>query len=800
MTFLKDFENLIMSSEINLEREESSDSSLSIRMASEAAGYSRINNRPVFILFTIGNSPMAKGIQKLYNTTISHVCVSFNINLDPLYSFGCKSMKPFKMGFVTNSPKSPQTWGKDPTPWFLYVTYVSPKAIASMRKRLQFFISNQEKMHYSFPTLAKLFFRAKSPKGMNWVCSTFCSEILKAGGVELTKDSTQYLPQDMIDIKNVDFVIQGKDIQTDYDPKKAFQALARVRKAETVERYTFRDNKMVPIAANEAIEPAQELLLDFIMSKANEKSADKLKQNYENAKICTKEFKNHISAMKSIVTKYVHKLIKSIGYNYEDKDDYFSILSEYAHEFQYSRKFTDTRTIDITGLNKNKPGDGSYCAIVKYSLKDDTQYHSKLTMSYIQAEVKKISNLLSTYLSSKKLPGSIIFTASTLDNTTGHIVWYISNEEFSSYVNSQKITKEAIESSINTGEMNNIDLRAKFKDVLYVVNTLPKEDLYRICNGEFKDSPYVFYRKIAYSNNTPIGFVDVYCLTKELLKGYIVIAVSPQYRRSGIARLLILKLLIDFTNNPEYKQYRLIWRVDADNAASINMANNLGFRQFYKSPEKIEFDFPKNRAKKIDSEEIYNNDFAIENFIPDIENFQQIAIEGNIDVNSSFVYKDDEARAKKDRILCIVSNLNTDDFMWYADKLAFIKNISGNLTIVPFDLNNLCNVCRGYPGNFTTDKQYQMEFYIKKYSSRIVNPEKADSTLKIVAQAIELFAKENKDCFVVLHIASPYQLQYFYKYALARSQFTPRKALKLNKKALLKDLPYFVFFFVLCFL
>ena len=54
-----------------------------------------------------------------------------------------------------------------------------------------------------------------------------------------------------------------------------------------------------------------------------------------------------------------------------------------------------------------------------------------------------------------------------------------------------------------------INYSNKFKDVLSIVETLSEKEKNYICNGEFKDSPYVIYREVLLDNNVPAAFIDI---------------------------------------------------------------------------------------------------------------------------------------------------------------------------------------------------------------------------------------------------------------------------------------------------
>ena len=116
----------------------------------------------------------------------------------------------------------------------------------------------------------------------------------------------------------------------------------------------------------------------------------------------------------------------------------------------------------------------------------------------------------------------------------------------------------------------------KFPDVKKVADKLNKNDLYYICNGEFKDSPYVVYRDIYYENNQPVGFIDVYSFDKNNM--YIVLAVLEEYRGKGIAQQLISKM--EHNINVKSIKY-IVWKTDKDNIVSQKLALKMGYKFYH---------------------------------------------------------------------------------------------------------------------------------------------------------------------------------------------------------------------------
>lgn len=214
--------------------------------ALEAAGYSSKNRYPIYILLTQGNSPLSYIIRKATGDQFSHASIAFDSSLDPLYSFGTKSINPTKLGFIKASPKD-DTWGNKAVPYSLYVVYVSRAEKEKMKQRLEWFKENADRLKYYWGGLVRVFFHVKSTKQMKWFCSEFVATIINAGR-ELTKNPTLYRPQNFINEGDITFVCSGPDIKL-YREKDAQNALKALRKPTN----DTEVRNMAQMPANEAV-------------------------------------------------------------------------------------------------------------------------------------------------------------------------------------------------------------------------------------------------------------------------------------------------------------------------------------------------------------------------------------------------------------------------------------------------------------------------------------------------------------------------------------------------------------------
>ena len=118
---------------------------------------------------------------------------------------------------------------------------------------------------------------------------------------------------------------------------------------------------------------------------------------------------------------------------------------------------------------------------------------------------------------------------------------------------------------------------ATFTDVKHIIDNIPKGEHHWFYHGNsFKDSPYVKYRNIIYTDkkNKIGGFIDIYAFDDAPDTGIVVVAVDPRARGKGIASRLVKTAIKEL---PKKGINTLIWRADNDNIASIKLAEKLGF-------------------------------------------------------------------------------------------------------------------------------------------------------------------------------------------------------------------------------
>lgn len=178
----------------------------------EDAQYNDVQKYPIFIVLMHSGTPLANAIKTVTHSQYSHACISFNAELDPIYSFGEKTRK-VGFGFVTQNIKD-NFYKKQKTEYGVYVMFVSKEARDSMKQELEYFKKNQDKMKYDCFGLFQVFFNQSTDYKKNkYFCSRFVMDIIQSGiGIQNDKSASLWKPEDIKQLGNISLVSYGKDV------------------------------------------------------------------------------------------------------------------------------------------------------------------------------------------------------------------------------------------------------------------------------------------------------------------------------------------------------------------------------------------------------------------------------------------------------------------------------------------------------------------------------------------------------------------------------------------------------------
>lgn len=199
----------------------------SVDIVNEEAIYTEEDKYPVFIILMHSGTPLATLIKKVTKDDFSHACISFNSKLDPMYSFGNKNVDKMNLGFVTQNPRD-KFYKIHRAFYHVYAMYVNKKVYSKMRKKLYYFIKNQDTMDYDFLNLFSVFLGRPSENSKKYFCSRFVMSVLSAGK-DYDKVPSLYKPQDLSEFEDVSLVNKGYDFSK-YDYRITERNLEKIQR------------------------------------------------------------------------------------------------------------------------------------------------------------------------------------------------------------------------------------------------------------------------------------------------------------------------------------------------------------------------------------------------------------------------------------------------------------------------------------------------------------------------------------------------------------------------------------------
>lgn len=166
-------------------------------LESSSANYRPRDYQPVYIVCMHSGTALANIIQKWTHDEFSHVALSFEPDLDPMYTFGRKSAGGG--GFSIENPNMKFFRDRPNMPWAIYVTFASPNEIAMMKEKVMYFIRRESVFTYDFVGLTKIAFNKKYENPTSFFCSGFVADVLQSGNQINDRSYSLYKPQDLAD-------------------------------------------------------------------------------------------------------------------------------------------------------------------------------------------------------------------------------------------------------------------------------------------------------------------------------------------------------------------------------------------------------------------------------------------------------------------------------------------------------------------------------------------------------------------------------------------------------------------------
>ena len=316
---------------------------------------------PVYIVLVHSGTLVSNMIKNVTHAMFSHVSIAFDSSLEKMYSFARKDPRnPFLGGFRYESINKGFYEGKS-IPYALYVVPCTKKQVDKMKKRLEYFIKNENKFSFDFVGLFKNYLGIEDNPENKFFCSRFVADILNAGSTKkkpfIDKPSLMD-PEEFRKTKFATYVSGG--LLTDYNPKVTDLITKRILRKESLKKQrgpiktyhagTINESVMSPIPT---MNPFQEMTENYRLAMMTEDAFDtwveynqqlKLHFNNKNELVFTEQDNDKVEA-------YAEKFIKDFNYGKSDSEKevallrlrYLKSLLEFVMSYPISaRIITDT--------------------------------------------------------------------------------------------------------------------------------------------------------------------------------------------------------------------------------------------------------------------------------------------------------------------------------------------------------------------------------------------------------------------------------------------------------------------------
>ncbi|WKA50487.1 hypothetical protein QWY22_16525 [Planococcus liqunii] len=162
----------------------------------------------VYMVFTDTKTPLSKMIKLYTRHPYSHVSLSFNRELNEVYSFGRKSAnKAFSGGFVKEDLHGALFQRAHCA---IFKCQVSEEGYAAMRVFIHKMEQRHEQYKYNLAGLFAIALQKAFEREKAFFCSQFVSEVLQYGGIQVsTKPSSLTMPSDLFDAEQFDLLYRG---------------------------------------------------------------------------------------------------------------------------------------------------------------------------------------------------------------------------------------------------------------------------------------------------------------------------------------------------------------------------------------------------------------------------------------------------------------------------------------------------------------------------------------------------------------------------------------------------------------
>ena len=192
---------------------------------------------PVYVVVMHTGSVVSTVIKKATGDLYSHASISFDPSLTNMYSFGNKRIKgkAFANGFKKEDIHN-EFFSSRTIPYAMYMVPVTKEELVAMKKRLDYFVKNENKFSFDMIGLVKIFFGIADNPENRYFCSRFVMDVLNAGrpADPYTQEESLVKPQDLAETNFARYVMGG--YLKDYNPKTCAYLTKKLLAEEEVKR------------------------------------------------------------------------------------------------------------------------------------------------------------------------------------------------------------------------------------------------------------------------------------------------------------------------------------------------------------------------------------------------------------------------------------------------------------------------------------------------------------------------------------------------------------------------------------
>lgn len=228
---------------------------------------------PVYVVLVHSGTGVSKAIKAISHSEYSHASICFDSSLDKMYSFARKDPRnPFIGGFRYESIGKGFYEQKE-IPYAVYVVPCTESQVKKMKKRLNYFIQNQEKFTFDFTGLVTNYLGIVNNPAHRWFCSRFVADVLNAGAPKNNPYVAEPSLQDPDDFKDTDWAIyvdSGENLMK-YDRKKVDRKTNQILRKEMLRRMAVNESAIFDL---DAFNPFIESTLNYQFAMMDEAAVD----------------------------------------------------------------------------------------------------------------------------------------------------------------------------------------------------------------------------------------------------------------------------------------------------------------------------------------------------------------------------------------------------------------------------------------------------------------------------------------------------------------------------------------------